>query len=181
VPEIVGPLLVFAGLLVAAGVAKGVAPQAAAGALRAMHLPSQLVLVRALGTVEVLLGVWVLYSGSAPAAFALGLFYLGFAVFVIVALARRLPIGSCGCFGKDDTPPTWIHVAFDLVGVAVAGIATLRPIGNPTAWLDSLAPHAVGYLIVTSAVLLFSYILLAELPKTMALIRDEPAAAGGGP
>lgn len=180
VPEIVGPLLVFAALLAAAGVAKGIAPQAAAGALRAMGLPGTPLLVRALGAVEVAIGIWVITTGSPPAALALGAAYLGFAAFVGVALARRLPIGSCGCFGKDDTPPTWIHLAYDLSAVAVAVLAAAQPIGSPSRWLPQLGSHAAGYLLITGAVLLFSYILLAELPKTMALIRKEPAPAGGG-
>ena len=28
----------------------------------------------------------------------------------MLALVRHIPIGSCGCFGKIDTPPSVIHV-----------------------------------------------------------------------
>ena len=172
----------FAGLLVAAGFAKGFVPQAASGALRATHLPSSLFLVRLLGLGEVAIGLSVLVTGSAAAALGLAVTYLGFASFVAIALARHLPIGSCGCFGKDDTPPTWIHLVFNLAGTGTAALAVASPIGPPAGWLAELGSLAIPYLIITVAVLLFSYILLAELPKTMALIRNESAAktAGGG-
>ncbi len=172
----------FAGLLVAAGVAKGIAPQAASGALRGMGLPSSALFVRLLGLIEVAIGLTAIVTGSGPAALGLAASYVGFAGFVAIALTRNIPISSCGCFGKDDTPPTWAHFVFNLAGAATAGLAAANPIGNPSAWLAELNSLAVPYLILTSVTLFFSYILLAELPRTMALIKFEPVAdnAGGG-
>ena len=146
-----------------------------------MRLPSSTWLIRLLGFGEVAIGLSVL-SGTAIASAGLTFAYGGFAVFVAIALHHDLPIGSCGCFGKDDTPPTWVHVAFNLVGTGTAALAVAYPIGSPAGWFNELGSLAVPYLIITAAALLFSYILLAELPKTMALVNDKPAAvaAGGG-
>ncbi|MGZ4795811.1 MAG: hypothetical protein ACXV8T_07950, partial [Acidimicrobiia bacterium] len=48
--------------------------------------------------------------------------YAAFTGFVVIARVRRLPIGTCGCFGKVDTPPSALHVAVN-VGAAVAASA----------------------------------------------------------
>lgn len=178
-PEIIGPLLVIAGLLAAAGVAKGVSPAAAAGALQAMGLPSQQLLVRLLGAIELAIAVWVITTGTRLAALVLATAYAGFAAFVTVALVRGLPIASCGCFGSDDTPPTWLHVGFDAIGVAVALAAAASPVGPPTAWLGELGGLAAAFFLTTVAALAFSYMLLAELPKTLALMRPEPRPVKG--
>jgi hypothetical protein len=180
VPELAGPLFVFAGLLVIAGVSKGIGPRAAAGALRAMRLPSALPLVRLMGLAEVLIGAAVMVTGRAVASAALTVAYLGFGGFVAIALARELPIGSCGCFGKDDTPPTWIHLAINIAGVAVGVATTLSPIGSPSEWLPALDPHRIPYLVFTAAALLFSYIILSDLPKTMRVARRGSVARATG-
>lgn len=171
----------FSGLLVAAGVAKGIAPQAAAGALRGMRLPSSTWLVRLLGFGEVTIGLSVL-SGTAIASAGLTFAYGGFAVFVAIALYHDLPIGSCGCFGKDDTPPTWVHVAFNLVGTGVAVATLVDPIGSTAEWSAELGALTIPYLILTAAATFFSYLLLAEFPRTLALTSRKPAvvAVGGG-
>ena len=51
-----------------------------------------------------------------------GLSYTVFLVFSVLALVRRLPIDSCGCLGKLETPPSWRHVV-------VLGLALLGAIG----------------------------------------------------
>jgi len=172
---------VFAGLLVAAGVAKGIAPQAAAGALRGMRLPSSTLLVRLLGLGEVAIGLSVL-TGTALASAGMAFAYGGFAVFVAIALYKDLPIGSCGCFGKDDTPPTWVHVTFNVVGTGVAFATFANPIGSPAGWSADLGALTIPYVILTAAATFFSYLLLAELPRTLALTSDKRAmiAVGGG-
>lgn len=170
----------LAGLLVIAGVSKGIEPRATAGALLAMRLPSALPLVRVLGLAEVFIGVAVMVTGRAVASAALTAAYLGFGGFVAIALARHLPIGSCGCFGKDDTPPSLIHLALNAAGVAVGVATTLAPIGSPSEWLPALDPHRVPYLLFTAAALLFSYIILSELPKTMRVARRGSVAPATG-
>ena len=125
-----GPFLIAALLLAAAGAAKVVDPANAVGALRAFGLPMPPGGVRVVGAVEAVLAVAAALSGAAVLAAAVAGSYLLFTAFVLVALARDLPIGSCGCFGKVDTPPSVLHVVVNLgavvaaVGVAVAGDGT---------------------------------------------------------
>ena len=125
-----GPFLIAALLLAAAGVAKVVDPTTTVGALRAFGAPVPPAGVRTMGAVEAALAVTAALTGAAVLALAVAGSYLVFTAFVLVARARDLPIGSCGCFGRIDTPPSVLHVVVNLgavaagLGVAVAGDGT---------------------------------------------------------
>ena len=59
-----------------------------------------------------------------------GMAYAAFAVWVMIAIRRDLPIASCGCLGRDDTPPYWGHFLLDLVGAGVSfGAAISSEVG----------------------------------------------------
>ncbi len=117
-----GPYLVAVLLVVAAGVGKAIDPTMTVGALRGVGMRVPASVVRAFGAAEALLGVAAIVTGNRWLAIAIAISYVGFTVFVLVALARRLPIGSCGCFGRVDTPPSWLHVVINL-GATVSAIA----------------------------------------------------------
>ena len=117
-----GPFLIAALLLAAAGIAKTVDPTMTVGALRGVGLGIPPLVVRAVGAFEAALAVAAAATGDPVLVFGVAGSYLVFALFVAVALARRLPIGTCGCFGKIDAPPSWIHVAVNL-GAAASAIA----------------------------------------------------------
>jgi hypothetical protein len=125
-----GPFVIAALLLAAAGVAKVVDPANAVGALRAFGVPVAPTVVRVVGAVEAVLAVSAVVTGAVVLAVAVGASYLLFTGFVVSALVRDLPIGSCGCFGEVDTPPSVLHVVVNLgavaaaLGVAVAGDGT---------------------------------------------------------
>jgi hypothetical protein len=108
-------------LLVAAGVAKVIDPRDTAGALARSGRPVSPTAVRIGAAFEVGLGVAALVGGTRTAAVVVALSYLVFAAFVTQALVRGLPVGSCGCFGRVDTPPSAGHVAVNL-GCAVAAV-----------------------------------------------------------
>lgn len=119
-----GPFLIAALLLAAAGAAKLVDPTNTVGALRKLGVPASAPLVRVGGAVEAVIAVAAILTGAPVLAALVGVSYLLFAGFVLLALGRGLPIGSCGCFGKVDTPPTPLHVVVDLAAVvAAAGVA----------------------------------------------------------
>ena len=96
---------------------------------------------------------------------AVALVYAGFAGFVGLAMSRRLPIASCGCFGKADTPPTWIHLVINLAAIAGA-IAYATAGGNSLPSVLGQQPLAgiayVGFLGIGVYCL---YLLLSELPR----------------
>jgi hypothetical protein len=116
-------------LLVAAGAAKVVDPSRTAGALAALGWPSSPALVRAGAMAETVLGAAALVVGGRALALLVAASYLGFALFVMAALRAKTPIGTCGCFGRADTPPRPGHVTIDalLAGGAVAAAATDAP------------------------------------------------------
>ncbi|MPZ52152.1 MAG: hypothetical protein GEU79_05375 [Acidimicrobiia bacterium] len=114
---------VFAALLVVTGVLKIVRPTEVERALRSVDVPAAHGSGRVLGAAEVVVGVAVfLIDGPLPAV-ALTLLYLGFGVFVVVALRSGGVVRSCGCVGKADTPPNPLHVILNVLGVVSGGAA----------------------------------------------------------
>ncbi len=69
----------------------------------------------------------VLDHPVAPAMVAAS--YVGFAAFVVLALRRSAPVGSCGCFGQTDTPPTLTHLVLNVGAAAVAVAVWASPSG----------------------------------------------------
>jgi hypothetical protein len=120
---------VAAAVLAYAGGAKVLDPTMTAGALRVMGLPSSPGLVRVGAAAELALGVAAVVVGGAVLWGLVAASYVAFAVFVAVALASGRPVGSCGCVGRADTPPSLGHVAVD---VALALAAAAYAIGAAT-------------------------------------------------
>ncbi len=120
VPAVEAWFYICALVLAAAGMLELRDPEPTAGALRAMGWPSAPALVAALGAGQVAAGTTGLFVGGPAAAVTIGGFYLGFAVFVAAALLRGTPLQSCGCFGRDDTPPDLIHLVVNLGAAAGA-------------------------------------------------------------
>ena len=160
-----------AALLIISGGSKLVDPEPTRGALRATGLPSATAVAMTLGVWEIVAGAIALAFGGLIGGGMLAVTYLGFAGFVGFALARNLPIQSCGCFGRDDTPPTWLHVAVNLsaaaagIWIAVTGAGDLLvTLGDqPLAGIPSLGFVGIGVYAL--------YLLLAELPQTLSLAR----------
>ena len=131
-----GPFLIAAVLLAAAGIAKAIDPTMTVGALRKFGFPVSSGAVRSLGLIEALLAAAAAVTGAPALAIGVGGSYLLFSAFVVIARARRLPIGSCGCFGRVDTPPSWLHVAVNLGAAASALAVAARDGGGLAATLD---------------------------------------------
>jgi len=149
----VSALLVIAALLlVGAGVAKVARPH---GTARAARVPSTL--VRAGAVVELAVGTGALATGGALWCWAVSASYAGFAVWVAVAMWRRTPLWTCGCFGEPDTPPTALHVVMD------AGLAT----GSGLAASGGGATVTFPLLLVGAVAAYVCYLALAELPRTL--------------
>ena len=150
-------------LLAASGLSKLADWTQTSGSLESARLPSGRAVVSLLGIVEVVAALVGLAIGGRwliPAT----LLYLGFAAFTAWALRLEVPLQSCGCFGRGDTPPTTIHLAYNLVVAAALALASLgsfalvdldRPIIEV---FSSLAFSGIGAYL--------SYLLLAVLPTT---------------
>ncbi|HVM63493.1 MAG TPA: MauE/DoxX family redox-associated membrane protein, partial [Acidimicrobiales bacterium] len=120
-----GAVLVAALLLVWAGLAKAWRPSGTGRALRSVGLPSSDWAVRAIAAVEAAIGAGAILAGGAFDV-AMAVSYAGFAVWIGVALRRRWPLSSCGCFGVADARPTVAHLVADgaLAGVALVAAAS---------------------------------------------------------
>jgi hypothetical protein len=163
-PAHTGPVLAFMALLALAGIQKIADPKPTVGALAAAGLPASRVVVLALGCLEAATGVaGITIGGPVPALLAVGL-YSGFAVFVVNALVRDLPLRSCGCLGASDTPPSVIHVLVNLAAVAAMLMAVIDPV-DVIAQLSSLGTgEAVAFGLFTVGVVYLLYGTLTVLP-----------------
>ena len=124
--------LVAAAVLALAGAAKVLDPVMTAGALRTMGAPVPGWLVRVGAVAEVLLAVAAVVWGGGLLWALVGLSYTLFAGFVVLALVSGRPVGSCGCFGRVDIPPTWLHVVVNAVLGAAASIEALEELSRAT-------------------------------------------------
>jgi len=124
-----GPFLVACVLLAGAGVVKAIDPITTVGALRGVGLRIPNGVVRVGGAFEAALAIAAALTGAPILALAVGVSYVAFSAFVVVALMWKLPIGSCGCFGRVDTPPSRGHVVLN-VGAVVACIGAAGASGD---------------------------------------------------
>jgi hypothetical protein len=117
---------IVAGLLVVSGSGKLSNPSPTAGALAAAGLPGEGHAVAYLAVAEIAAGVTGLTLGNGLGGIPVAMMYTGFTVFVVAALLEHWPIQSCGCFARIDTPPSWLHVGFDVaaLGGALWHVAT---------------------------------------------------------
>ena len=121
-----GPLVIAAALLAIAGAQKVLDPRHTVGALRALGVRVSNRTVRAGAAVELAIGVTALATGNRVAVVLVAVSYVAFAVFVETARRRGTMIGSCGCLGSRDTPPSLVHVVLDLALAAGAVAYAVR-------------------------------------------------------
>lgn len=123
---------IFSVLLIITGVAKIARPHDVERALTSLGLPRVPFAGTMIGLVEVGVGVTAFVF---PMALVLqGIAYLIFAGWILAALRADVPLASCGCLGKDDTPPSWGHLSLNVIGSVVSLAA---------AWSDP-APWSLG-------------------------------------
>jgi len=153
-------------LLAASGAFKFIQPDPTIGAMRAVGLPSSRLIVRLLAVAEMTAAVTALALGSVWLVGA-GVLYLGFFLFTLTALRRRLPIQSCGCFGREDTPPTWFHAGFN--GLSALSLWYLVAVnGTAVPWLDP--PLQVTFYLIFSLIGGYlAYLLLTLVPRTLGI------------
>ena len=82
--------------------------------------------------------------------------YAGFAGFVLLAVWRRAPLTSCGCFGSAGVAPTPLHAGVDAGFAAFGVLAALDPVRAPldvlTGGRADAAVLAVGTALLSGAV-----------------------------
>jgi len=160
-----GPFLVAALLLTVAGALKAIDPATTAGALRRAGLPVPPVAVRVGGACEVVVGAAAIVTGATVPALLVALSYLLFTVFVVVALRRHIPIGSCGCFGKVDTPPSVIHVVLNAGAIVAATAVALGPGGGIADVLADQELLGLPFLLLVAIATYAAFLALTVLPQ----------------
>jgi len=172
-----GPFLIAATLLTVGGALKAALPSDTTNALRAVGLPGAPLLVRVGGAAEAGVGVAALATGARIPAVILAVSYAAFTAFVVLALRRGTPLASCGCFGKDDTPPTRLHAVLN-AGAVAAGIAVaLNPGAGLVDVLGAQPLAGIPFVLLLGCGVSFAYLCLTSLPRLLQVVR----ATGGPP
>ena len=194
--ELIGLYLIGAGLLVVAGVAKTLRPDDTARAVSSLvpgRTPRPLQslgflrqLVRVLALTEVAVGLAALARTGPVTGVLVASSYVLFACVVAYARLRGGPLATCGCFGRPDTPATWLHVVLNLALAlaAAALVVATSSSGGGRSIVAVLAhqPWAGAPLLFASAVGLgLTMVALSTLPVLEGARRrlrpDETAGA----
>jgi hypothetical protein len=168
------PLAVAAVVLVVAGALKVADPVPAVGALRQLGVPAGNGSVRAVALLEVAVGAAALVLAGPVPAVLVAISYLAFTGVVIAALRAGTMISSCGCFGRDDTPPDASHVLVNLALAAVAAGAAIS--GSPNPWDAVVSAGAVEGVLAVALVALGSWMVVlvyTALPQAAAAARTS--------
>lgn len=146
-----------------AGLEKLYKPTFAREMLRAIRLPDTNSVIRTFGFVELavaILAVVGMLRGYPLMIAGLCVAYLLFSVVVLRLLRMGVPVRSCGCLGALDTPPSYLHVAFNATCATVAG-------ASATGRASPIHLDVYAWPIVAVAVVVTVYLaraLLAYLP-----------------
>jgi hypothetical protein len=157
-------------LLLTSGLLKLKSAEPVRDALRTSGLPSERWVGFSIASVEIVTGLALLVVGTRTVQwFAVSLFAMFF-FFLLSIKVRGLPLASCGCFGRDDTPLSSIHLvttAFITALLAISATSTtatgwtLRSTGfTPGLWVP---PVLLG-----CSLFLLLYAALDPLPRVVA-------------
>ena len=169
-PALLAPAIALALVLGLAGAAKVLDPTMTVGAMRALHLPSSPTVVRLGAAAELAIAVAALTVAGPWPYLLVALSMLAFALFVATALRRGTMIGSCGCFGREDTPPHPIHVALDLGLAAVALVGATFP-EAPLALVADDLPDSIAVVVLAVVTAGLLYAAFVDLPRVLAEVR----------
>ncbi len=159
-------------LLLAAGLAKIVRPAPTTDLMATLGVPARPALTIAIGMVEVGVGVLALAIGGPVFAGATGALYAGFVIVVLRALSAGAT--SCGCFGRVDAPPSWVHVVGNAAFAAVSFVAI---VGDAVVdVMDRQPAGGVGFVLLVGVVAGLSLVAFTALPEALGSRRGAVAA-----
>jgi len=170
-----GPFAIAAGLLLVAGVLKAGRPHDTAVAVRKLGLPLPDWAVRVGAAAEAALGVLALVLASRVVASFVAASYLVFLTFVVIALVRALPIASCGCFGRADSPPSLVHVGVNVAAVLAVIVVAVDPGRSPLELVGGAPLEGAAYALLVVVGVAASGLALTTLPHVLALTRTGDA------
>jgi len=168
---LVGAFGIVCGVLLVSGAFKVLQPGGVTGAVGSLGFEAPRWIGRLLGLAEIGLGTaglalsgWV-WSGLVGSAYLL----FGAAV---IALIRRGGAESCGCFGEITSPPSAIHVVFDLAAAAVAlGHAAAGGWPGAAEFAGDLGGQAIPFFGLVVVGVICSVAILTLLPGVATAVR----------
>jgi hypothetical protein len=137
-------------LLTIAGFQKWRAPQPVSRALQIAGLPHRVVVVRALAAIELSIAALAFTVHHPLAPLVLAGLYFAFAAFVVYALARGLPLESCGCFGRADARPAPGHAGLDAALATMAVIVAVDDVEPLRVLLADDTARGIAVLVVAA-------------------------------
>jgi hypothetical protein len=158
------PFFATAGLLVVSGMTKLRFPLPTQRALEAVHLPSRTSVARAIGLIEVGIGIWCLFDPSRTSALSLAFLYTSFAGFLVLLMRAGAPVSSCGCLGREDSRPSLAHLVLDVAAAATAVLVASIPPPGIIASAARLPLGGVPFLLGTGLIAYLAYLVVAYLP-----------------
>lgn len=162
------PFFAAAALVVVSGWAKLRNPESAIRALRALRLPSGPSIARAIGAVELLVGLTCLLAPGRPSAVALAVLYTSFAGFLVLVIRAKLPGVTCGCLGDHEAPPSYLHVLLNFAAVATAAIVAVSPPQGLVGFSARQPLLGLPFLLGTALIAYLAYLAAAYLPEHFA-------------
>ena len=155
-------------LLVIAGAAKAIRPATTAALMEMLGAflrgsVSGTHLARALGLAEITLGIATLLTDMAALRVVVGVLYVVFAI----AVWRAISVGaeSCGCFGRVDAPPTWLHVLGNLA-LAVCSFGSLGG-RSPLDVMEDQPAAGVGFVAAVGVLAGLELVVFTALPEVL--------------
>jgi hypothetical protein len=144
-------------LLCVSGVSKLTHPLPAGRALRSAGLPHGKWIVAFIGATELAVGVAAIAT-PVPAAACVATLYLSFGAFLASLLIRgTATAASCGCAGRKDLPPSWLHAALNGTAAVIAlGVLVARP--RPTGLFALAATNPATALTVAAGAALIAWL-----------------------
>lgn len=161
-------------LLIVAGVAKIVRPVPTTDLLASLGLPEVPAAVVVIGVVESVVGVLALVVGGPLLAAATGALYVGFLAVVWRALVTGAT--TCGCFGRVNSPPSWLHVVGN-AGFAVASFVAVAGKTPTQVMADQLA-SGIGFVLGAAVIAGLALVAFTAVPEALAARGGAPSAAG---
>jgi len=163
------PFFASALVLAGAGASKLRSPGQLVRALASAGVPAGPWTARVVALGDLALSAVVLARPTTPAAVALGLVYVAFALFLSFLLVARPAASSCGCAGARELPPSWFHVGLDLAAAASAfGYAATHPaIGSIFSAAARLPLHGVSFVVGVGLLGYLSTLCAAYLPGAL--------------
>jgi hypothetical protein len=132
---------------------------------------------RVLGAAEIVAGGVGLSSPHPVGGILVAATYGGFALFLVFLVAFRPSVRSCGCTGRQDTPPSLVHAGLD-VGAASLGVMVASSSGvlGPAGFWRTFGLEGMVGLVVAAFLAYALSAAVTFLPQALRAPRPLPVA-----